>query len=354
MTLQDSKNNMDPLLRNRRSLPDHQEDRSEHLWWNANADLIERLWAHDSSVRLALRAEYLGKARGFLTKNVSSDDIIFELGSGSGWVGRVLVEGTKNCLLGIDLSEAQVEISKKNAEAEGLSMQCTYVRANLSDSGSHINEHQTISGLLIHAILHHLTWSEIDQIFIDAVRLGPEAKLFAYEPVFFRQLHSKKKPSIVGRLSRLLAVFSVLCVLFLMRLFGLVTRAARDQNLVTRLDQVSREAAANQWVLSPKEVVFDHKELLDTLEKNYIVKRSYLCNYSDMSAATTASILHENSRQRCVYLKFFIPALRILDRWLVSSGAIYELCSGNPRWRLINRFFPRYCFWGVECLPKNV
>ena len=47
-----------------------------------------------------------------------------------------------------------------------------------------------------------------------------------------------------------------------------------------------------------------------------------------------------------------LPMLRGLDRWLVSSGAIYGLCRAGRRNRLIDAAFPRFCFWGVECSPK--
>jgi 2-polyprenyl-3-methyl-5-hydroxy-6-metoxy-1,4-benzoquinol methylase len=350
MTLSDGRSAGDPLRRDRRLLPDRDEDRSEHSWWNTNAEIVERIWANDDDIRQALRAQYLSRARAFLTEG--EFPMIFEVGSGSGWVGRSLVRGTNNRLLGIDLSEAQVEIAQKNAEAEGLGMQCTYVCSNLSDTGAHIKGLQAVSGAVIHAILHHLTWSEIDQVLTDVVRIGPGAKLFVYEPVIFRNIPGEGNAGLVRRLSRLLAVISGLCVLFSMRLYGRITSAARDLPFLQQVDRVSKEAVENQWVLSPKEVLFDRDELLDTLGKHFFVKQSYLCNYLDMNAAYMTSILREPGREKRVFLKLFLPALRALDRWLVSSGAIYELCRGGRRSRVIDRFFPQYCFWGVECLPK--
>jgi len=339
-----------PFLRARRVTPDLDEDRSEHLWWNANADIVERVWANDGDIRHALRAHYLGKARAFLTEGGSSSGVILELGSGSGWVGRALIRGTKSRLLGIDLSEAQVEIARREAEAEGLGAQCVYVCANLSDAAARIADLQAASGLVIHAVLHHLTWSEIDQCLADAVRVGPAAKLFAYEPVFFRR--DERSIGLLGHLSRLLAISSAICVLASMRLYGRITATARDRRIAAELDRIAREAAEHQWVLSPKEIVFEREELLDTLGKHFVVKQSYLCNYIDMDAAGMASVLRESGREKRVFLSTFLPVLRTLDRWLVSSGAIYELCSAGRRSRLIDAFFSRYCFWGVECSPK--
>jgi hypothetical protein len=350
MTLLDGRIVGDPLLRDRRLSPDGDEDQAEHSWWNTNADVIERLWANDGEVREALRTQYLSRARAFLTEGESP--MIFEVGSGSGWVGRSLVRGTKSRLLGIDLSEAQVEISQKNAEAEGLGVQCTYVCANLSDTASHVGDLQAVSGSVIHAILHHLTWSEIDQVLTDVVRIGPGAKLFVYEPVLFRNSRGEGSLGVVGRVSRSLAVFSGLCALFSMQLYGRITSAARDRPFLELVDRVSSEAAENAWVLSPKEIVFDRDELLDTLGKHFFVKQSYLCNYIDMNAATMTATLRESGREKKVLMKLFLPILKALDRWLVSSGAIYDLCRGGRRSPVIDRFFPRYCFWGVECLPK--
>lgn len=338
------------FLRARRTTPDLDEDRLEHLWWNSNADIVERVWANDDDIRRSLRDHYLRKARAFLTEGGSSGAVIVELGSGSGWVGRALVQGTKSRLLGIDLSEAQVEIARRKAEAEGLGAQCVYVCANLSDAAPRTEDLQSVSGLVIHAILHHLSWSEIDRSLSDAVRVGPAAKLFAYEPVFFRR--DERSVGLLARVSRMLAVSSSVCALSVMRLYGRMTAGARDSRLVAEMDRVSREAAEHEWVLSPKEIVFERQELLDTLGKHFIVKQSYLCNYTDMAAAGMAAILREPGREKRVFLNVFLPVFRALDRWLVSSGAIYELCTPGRRSRLIDAFFPRYCFWGVECLPK--
>lgn len=339
----------DPLLRSRRFAPNPDEDRSEHSWWNSNADTVERIWANDDDTRQALRGHYLRRARTFLTERGSTEAVIVELGSGSGWVGRSLVLGTNSRLFGIDLSEAQVEIARRKAEAEGLGTQCAYVCANLSDA-RRIGDLPAVSGLVIHAILHHLTWSEIDQSLADAVRLAPAARLFVYEPVFFRR--DERRVGLVGRAWRLLAVSSALCVLLSMRLYGRITSGARDRRFMSEVDRMSREAAENEWVLSPKEIVFDRDELLDTLRKHFVVEQSYLCNYIDMVAAGMASVLREPGRQKRIFLSGFMPMLRGLDRWLVSSGAIYGLCRAGRRNRLIDAAFPRFCFWGVECSPK--
>ena len=349
MALSDDRTVADPLLRARRFAPDLDEDRSEHLWWNANADIVERIWANDDETRQALRAHYLSRASVFLTDGASSDAVIVELGSGSGWVGRSLIRGTKTRLFGIDVSEAQVEIARKEAEAEGLSAQCVYVCANLSDA-PRIGDLRAVSGLVVHAILHHLTWSEIEQSLTDAVRIAPAAKLFAYEPVFFRR--DERSVGFVGRLSRLLAISSALCVLLSMRVYGRITSAARDRSVVAEADRIANQAAENKWVLSPKEIVFEREELLAALGKHFVVKQSYLCNYLDVVAAGMSSVLREPGRVKRVFLNAFLPILRGLDRWLVSSGAINELCGGGARSRLIDAFFPRFCFWGVECLPK--
>lgn len=342
----------DPLLRKRLSVPDAAEDNSEHLWWNSNADLVERIWASDSEVRAALRTDYLGMARRFLTENNGRDTFLFEIGSGSGWVGRALVQDTRSRVLGIDLSEAQVEIAKENAKAQGLDAQCGYICANLSEVAAHVPVSQEISGVVIHAILHHLTWTEVDKVLAEVVRQGPGAKLFVYEPVFF----PNGVPPGFRRgtwLSRKLAVLSSVGVLFSMRVFGRITAVGRDAAVLRRLDSVVKEAEKNHWVLSPKEVVFDHQELIDKLETSFRVKRAYLCNYIDMNAANMASVLKGPGISRWVYTKLYMPVLRRLDRWLVTSGAIFELCRGGPRSHLVDQHFPRYCFWGAECLPKR-
>lgn len=350
MDLSDKQPAGDPLLRARRFQPDLQEDRAEHAWWNTNANLVERVWANDDDTRHALRAHYLSKARLFLTESEAAESLIVEIGCGSGWVGRSLVRGARSRLLGIDLSETQVEIARKNAEAEGLSSQCVYLCANLSDAAPPIGDVRAVSGIVIHAILHHLTWSEIDHVLADVAKVGRAAKLFAYEPVFFP--HEKPSVGLVGHIVRLLAISITFCVLLAMRVYGRATATARDRGFAAQVDRVSREAAKNTWVLSPKEIVFERSELLNTLEKHFVVNRSYLCNYTDMVAAGMASVLRQRGREERVFLNAFMPVLRALDRWLVSSGAIYELCSGGRRSRLIDAFFPRFCFWGVECSPK--
>jgi len=261
---------LDPLHRIRADSPNDIEDEREHLWWNTNADLIEIIWANDDEIRRLLRTPYLIKARNFLTENGFHTAIIFEIGSGSGWVGRLIIQGTQSRLFGIDLSEAQVDIAQTNAKDENLSAQCTYICANLSDAALHIKEQGVINGLVIHAILHHLTWSEINQILSDSVRLGQGAKLFAYEPVFFRKSRGESvRGNIFSGLSRMMAVSCSLCALIIMRLFGRLFSVDRDLNILDRLDRVTKEAVENQFVLSPKEVVFDHRELIETLDRYY-------------------------------------------------------------------------------------
>ena len=353
MAISKKEMNLDPLLRNRRDFPDNAEDQAEHLWWNVNADLVERLWANDGGVRTALRSEYLGKVASFFSEGAVNNATIIELGSGSGWVGRYLVQGSNNNLLGIDLSEAQVTLAKNNADAANLDRQCKYICANISDSVKHINEDQIITGLLIHAILHHLTKSEIDQLLINVVNLAPQAKFFAYEPVFFPNIRGENNTGFISRASKILAVTSALSILILMRIYGRVISASRDKDFLDRVDKVSRDAIKNQWVFSPKEIVFDQEVFLATLGKSFNVKRTYCCNYLDIEAATMAAILFDKSHGKWMYIKFFIPVLRLLDKWLVASGSIYELCNGKNNSKLISLFFPKFCFWGVECIPLS-
>lgn len=342
----------DPLLRKRLHVPDVAEDENEHKWWNSNADLIDRIWANDGDVRDAVRTGYLETASRFLVENNGSDTFLFEIGSGSGWVGQALVRDTRTNLLGIDLSEAQVEIAQQNAKAQGLDAQCTYVCANLSEVATYIPNAKAITGVVIHAILHHLTWSEIDNVLAETARQAPAAKLFVYEPVFFPE----GAPAGFRRgsgLSRQLAVFSSLAVLFSMRVFGRLTAVRRDSAVLRQIDIVSRQAQENQWVLSPKEVVFGQPELISALGKSFRVQGSHLCNYLDLNAAQSAALLKGPGLVSSVYTRVFLPALQRLDRWLVSSGAIFDLCNGKPRNRIVEQHFPRYCFWGVECQSKR-
>jgi 2-polyprenyl-3-methyl-5-hydroxy-6-metoxy-1,4-benzoquinol methylase len=343
----------DPLMRSRRDFPDPAEDIIEHIWWNKHADLIERVWANDLEIREALRKKYLSNACLFLTDNTIQPGTIFEVGSGSGWVGRLLIKGTIFRLLGMDLSEAQVMLAKQEAEKEGLSGQCEYVCTNISEASQHLREYGSVSGLLIHAILHHLTWSEINQIFSDITKLNFGAKLFVYEPVFFESAIDSKKNKFFNTISGAMAIFVSFLALALMKMIGAIASPSIDPVISEKMNLVSDEAIANNYVLSPKEVVFEYSELIRTIDKYFVLKESHVCNYLDISAAYLASIMQQNSLFRIIIYKIFIPLLRFLDVWLASTGAINKLCCRGKRGYFIDKVFPRYCFWGINYLPKN-
>ena len=314
-------------LRRRRQSPDPSEDILEEQWWDVHADVVDSIWAMPEPLRSAIRRPYLRKATDFFMADTRQRPVeILEVGCGSGWVGQLIAEPGKLHVTGIDLSQRQLEIADEQASRLGLQSCCRYERANLADYI--VREQGRFHGVLLHAILHHLSWQEMDKVLAEIVRLGKGARVYIYEPV-----HLERLPPAPTWLKR--------CMWLPLRAaqkravhYGTVS----EKEKIAALQAMCGESQNKNWVLSPKEIVFQEQEFLQWLAKRFKVQRNYLCNYVSVPVAQAACFHPEDQFWREMK-NWFLPWAVTVDRLLDTTG-------------LIRRLAEDYVFMGYECTVK--
>lgn len=317
----------EPGFRRRRQTPDPAEDTLEEQWWDAHADVVDSIWAMPEPLRSALRLPYLRKASRFLIAETRQFPVeILEVGCGSGWVGQLLASPGKLHVTGIDLSHRQLEIAVEQAERLGLTGCCHYERANLAEFI--LREQGRFHGVLLHAILHHLTWSEMDNVLAEIARLGTGARVYIYEPV-----HLERLPPAPAWLKRCVGV-----PLEAARKRAAYYGTACEREKIAALDAMVSESQQKKWVLSPKEIVFHEQEFKEWLAKKLKVHRYYLCNYVSVPVAQ-AACYHPDDRFWREMKNRYLPWSMAVDRLLDSTG-----------W--IRRIADDYVFMGYECTVK--
>lgn len=333
----------------RQQVPDSALDTQEHQWWNEYSDVIERVWANNPPAREALRSEYLDRAKEFLLDGAKDRPLVIELGCGSGWVGHAIARNGEFSVLGIDLSESQIKLANENAVKAGLSQYCTYRCMNLSEVSDLVKSAKNYSGVLIHAILHHLTWNEIHQVLATVRELRAETKLYIYEPITFPAPKPTANPLLLA--ARWAAIGIAILGIILVRVVDKFYRGQRDTELVKTSTQMFKLAADNNWVLSPKEIVFSYDEMHTTLSKYFSVRSAYLCNYLDTIPAFLAS-LSKDQNPPWMYTKVLTPLMRIADKLLFKTGALTLVSTYHQSNGFLKKLFPPFGFYAFECENK--
>lgn len=310
--------------RHRRQRPDSVEDALEEAWWNAHADIVDSVWAMPEPLRSAVRRPYLQRAAKFLTAHAKKDPAeILEVGCGSGWVGQLIAKPGKLHVTGIDLSERQLELAEQGATRQGLQACCHYERANLADYI--VREQGRFHGVLLHAILHHLSWEEMDNVLAEIARIGKGARVYIYEPV-----HLERRPPAPAWLKR--------CMWLPLK--AAQKKAAHygtvgETEKISALQAMCGESRQKNWVLSPKEIVFSEQDLLKWLAKSLTVERFYLCNYVSVPVAQ-AACFHPDDQFWREMKNWYLPWSMAVDRLLGATGWIRRLADD-------------YVFMGYEC-----
>jgi 2-polyprenyl-3-methyl-5-hydroxy-6-metoxy-1,4-benzoquinol methylase len=303
-------------MRERAQCPDPAIDREEEAWWNANAETVEAIWAMAAPVRRALRTPYLERARRFFLEGRGAGPVtLLEIGCGSGWVGRMIAERRRLHVIGIDLAAEQIRLAEDNAAREGLRDVCQYRCQNLSDFAA--RDAQAVSCVLIHAILHHLSWQEIRSVLGQLRALGPGTRLFVYEPAYLADPATPIEPSPRARRAQRAASLPARAT----ELFRSLLRPARDEPLLGRVKALVADAQRQGRILSPKEVVFREPELLALLGEIGEVTERFLCDFTSVAASQFATTLRSARLQRG-YCRTILPLAAWIDRRLFARGEI--------------------------------
>ncbi len=324
------------IHRTRSILSDEETNKLEAEWWDKNAKVIEAIWTFPESIRLAVREHYLKKVKSFFLCDSKSTEAlkVIEIGCGSGWVGRIIAEPTVISIVGLDLSEQQIQIANEEAIKANVSETCQYYCQNLADFV--LSEESRYNSVLIHAILHHLSWQEIHTIFNQITMLESGTKIFIYEPVYLSKQY--RSNSFLWRILRksIKIIFGFPYILG--KIYTRIFNESYNKNLANKLDYIATEASKNNWVLSPKEIVFEELELLETLKKYCTINNRYLCNYSSIRIGQIAA-MYDNKELHKHFSQIVLPLSRYIDNFLFHSG-------------LLEWINDDYVFMGYECILK--
>ncbi len=322
-------------MRKRTQIPDPSLDRLEELWWNENAEIVEAVWAQPLSIREGVRSHYLMKAKKFFLDSDGDRPIgVLEVGCGSGWVGRMIAEPETIKIIGIDLSQRQIEIARENALKAGLDSACEYHCQNLADFV--VSKKFDVACVLIHAIVHHLSWQEIHTVLREIASLGKGTRVFVYEPIYLEQNNNGSvwnKP-ISKKLVKVIA--NIPSMLGRAALIG--KKQYYDQDLAGKVQYLCEQARKNAWVLSPKEVVFQESEFLQLLGQYFDISDRYLCNHTSFTVGQLAAMykspqIHNRFRQT------ILPLAIKGEQFLFKTGLLAEALD-------------TYVFMGYECVVK--
>lgn len=321
-------------MKERNQIADPVIDQLESAWWDQNAETVEAIWALPENIRSGIRSHYLKRTKEFFLESNRRPLRVLEVGCGSGWVGRMIADLDTINVVGIDLSERQIEIARLNAVKAGLDSICEYRCQNLAELV--MSNNHDVGCVLIHAILHHLSWQEIHAVLEQVASLGSETRVFVYEPVYLghenssSQWHQRIYQKLAWRLANLPA-----------RLGKALLRGKEqyyNQDLGAQLQSICEQAKQNGWVVSPKEVVFQESEMLAALGQYFQIRDRYLCNYTSMEVGQLAGMYNSSDLPES-FCKLLLPFSRWSDRLLFETGVLPQVAGG-------------YVFMGYECVVK--
>ena len=280
-------------------------DEEERIWWNENAETIEEIWAQNIHFQKIIRLPYLLKMKFFFNQgDITRPVKILEIGCGTGWVCR-LVADEKFHVIGTDFSEGQLAIAHKMAKEFHKEKYCTYELADASTI------QKDIDGVVIHALLHHLSTREIGIFFENFAHLKKGTKVFLYEPVFFDKRNEKPsfRDKVINKLIHMLKNYA----LNKARKIG-----KENKELTLAMNKINTDAELNGWYISPKEIPFAEGELEELLEKNFVINRKYIVNKTELEIAQALTMNCIN-KPGLLYSKILIPLSRKLDNLLFKG-----------------------------------
>jgi 2-polyprenyl-3-methyl-5-hydroxy-6-metoxy-1,4-benzoquinol methylase len=282
-------------------------DATEQDWWNANADLIARVWQMQDEVSNAARRWYLERARTFFFRSHKGPVTIVELGCGSGWVGQAMA-GRDLHIVGTDFSRRQIELARRNAATRGLSDVARYETAAADEWPT-----GDFDGILIHAFLHHLSGRELEGLFTVLRRhVSAGTKLFVYEPAFYVS-SMPTRPRFLTPRFRAIGDWIVAKLGSYYRRKGIF-----DQSAFLALSTLMRTAAENGQYLSPKEVPLDVENFENLLREFADVDRSYWATIQGIAwCVETTLVMDETVRRRAA--RWILPILMWLDRRIAQD-----------------------------------
>ena len=130
-------------------------ERLEAEWWAKYSWLEdEYAWVHPPEIRYTLRRHYLKR----IIDSIPQGGTIVDFGCGPGWLAILLAKCGAKHVIGIDNAPAQIKIALKKAADAGQSEKIDFF-----DTVDPETLRQA-DAVVIHGVLHHLSWTEIDAL----------------------------------------------------------------------------------------------------------------------------------------------------------------------------------------------
>ena len=282
-----------------------EEDLREKLWWDENCDLIEKIWAQSIQIQSLIRLPYLKRMKEFFLKDSNKRVLlVLEIGCGTGWVGR-LVADERVRILGSDFSSGQLKMALSKSKEFNVDKWCSY---ELADASTFRME---VDGVLIHALLHHLSDQELKLFFFEFSKIRKGTRIFIYEPVFFYD--QTEKPSILDRVMNRVRYLMQDYVIRFVKWKGQF-----DNLLDLQVKKLFDDAEKDGWYLSPKEVPFYEGELEAYLTSSCTIMSKYIVNRTDLVIAQ-ALTLNRINRPGRLFSRVILPLAVFVDR-LIFKG----------------------------------
>ncbi len=277
-----------------------QLNKQEMDWWDSNAKIIEKIWAMNYEFQRIIRLPYLKKMKKFFKSDIKKPPlIILEVGCGTGWVCRMIADEDLH-IIGTDFSTGQLSIAKEQAKLFNKIKFCTY---ELADASSF---KKNIDGVVIHALMHHLSEEELKLFIEELSKLPPDTKVFLYEPVFIK--HQASKPSIRDKiLNKIITKLKRISIKRAQKL------GSMDTELKNEIENIYEEAKNKGWFISPKEVPFYEDELNNYLLPIFNINKKYIVNKSDLDISQEL-IINKIEKPDFVFSRVLIPLSAWLDK----------------------------------------
>lgn len=283
----------------------------ELVWWNSFADVMACHWNLTPRMNRAIRSEYERDYEAFLW---TPGGAVLDVGCGTGVRTHGLARrGVK--VDGIDFSESQIALARMLAREQGLTSMAFFRRDLVSDQW--MGRFEQYDGVLVNALLHHLSCSEIAAVFeqLGAV-LKPGGRAYIYEPVV-RDPESRV---------RFAAFWGVdLCWRILL---GAFLRAGRG---LSWFDEQFREAMKRGYNgTSPDEQPLEYERLLEYANEDFEVVEFRPFHQYSLAYAMAIMLLEQTPRR---HLEGFASVMYSLDQRLFRLRA-WENAGTKKRWIL--------------------
>ena len=286
-------------------------EHAENLWWNTHGKLIEKVWVLSDPVNRQYRKDYVSKAAAFL-KQGNAKAKILDLGCGSGWFGRMIADENLE-YHGMDFSSTQIQIANNEKEKAVNKDHLNYYCLVDFKQIKNLNE---ITGIVIHAFLHHLYWDELDTLFQELVGVLPVGcKFFIVEPIY----PDVKKIEISPDLQNSLNCMSDGYRNYIKAITkDLINKNLYDSQTDTELDNIVSESAGNGFFFSPKEVPFRISEFTDFLNKYLEIEGVFHCGVLNIETARFIDRIMSKEKQQ-YYSDQLFPFVKTLDEILLNN-----------------------------------